>query len=392
MVVSPKALKTFRMTNAAALRLLCLILALVVAACRDQSQGGQPAPPPPSVVVAPVERIDINPGIEYVGETAAVDTVDLRARVEAFLVRRAFLEGEDVAAGALLFELEHEPFEAAVEAAAAQVAEARAAVVRARRDLERARTLQGQGNLSQQALDRATADHLQAEALLDRGEADLRQARINLGYTTITAPFGGRVGRSTYSVGQWVGPDSGVLARLVKLDPIYVVFNVSERRYLDYRLGSVAADGDRQRPAYVPRLRLANGMAYPHPGRLTFVDNVVDPGTGTIAVRAEFPNPGRVLVPGLFATLILEQPQPQPALMVPQAAVQEDQAGRFVLVVGESDVVAARRVETGARVGVRWEVVSGLAEGERVVWEGIQKVRPGAAVAPVLRAPSDPAG
>lgn len=380
------------MTKAAAFRLLSLVLMVVLAACREQSPGGQPPVAPPSVVVAPVERMNINPGTEYVAETVAVDAVDLRARVEAFLVRRAFVEGEDVTAGALLFELEHEPFEAAVEAAAAQVAEARAAVVRTRRDLERARTLQGQGNLSQQSLDRATADHLQAEALVDRGEADLRQARINLGYTTIIAPFNGRIGRSTYSVGQWVGPDSGVLARLVRLDPIYVVFNVSERRYLDYRLGGVDAASVRRTPPDVPRLRLANGADYPHSGRLTFVDNAVDPGTGTIAVRAEFPNPDGILVPGLFATLILEQKQAQPALMVPQAAVQEDQAGRFVLVVGEGDVVAVRRVETGARVGVRWEIIAGLAAGERVVWEGIQKVRPGSAVAPVARAPGDPAG
>lgn len=378
------------MIKAVALRLLCLVLTVVLAACREQPQG-QP-PPPPSVVVAPVERIDINPGIEYVAETVAVDAVDLRARVEAFLTRRAFVEGEDVSEGALLFELEHEPFEAAVEAAAAQVAEAGAAVVRTRRDLDRARTLQGQGNLSQQSLDRATADHLQAQALVDRSEAALRQARINLGYTTITAPFRGRIGRATYSVGQWVGPDSGVLARLVRLDPIYVVFNVSERRYLDFRFDSAGAGSAGRTPPYVPRLRLANGTAYPRPGRLTFVDNAVDSGTGTIAVRAEFPNPDGILVPGLFATVTLEQKQSQPALLVPQAAVQEDQAGRFVLVVGEGDIAAVRRIETGARVGVRWEVTSGLAEGERVVWEGIQKVRPGAAVAPVLRVPGDTAG
>lgn len=361
--------------------------------CRDESHAQQSAPPPPAVVVAPVERVDINPRIEYVGQTVAVDTVDLRARVQATLVRRTFVEGDDVAGGALLFGLEREPFEAAVDAAAAKVAEERAAVVRTRRDLERARTLFSQGNVSLQTLDRATADQQQAEALLRGSEAELRQAQINLGYTQIVAPFDGRIGRSVYSVGQWVGPDSGVLATLVKLDPIYVVFNVSEQRYLDYQLRvEQAIRAGTTKPEYVPRLRLSNGVDYQHAGRLTFVDNEVDPGTGTIAVRAEFPNPQKLLVPGLFGTVVLEQAETKPALLVPQAAVQEDQAGKFVLVVGDGDKVEVRRVETGARVGIRWEVSSGVVEGERVIWEGIQKVRPGAQVAPTVRLPAAPAG
>lgn len=364
-----------------------------LAACRDELQARQAPPVPPSVSVAPAERVDINPRSEFVGQTVAIDTVDLRARIEAFLVRRAFTEGEDVAAGTLLFSLEREPFEAAVQAAAARVAEQRAAVVRTRRDLARARTLQGQGNLSQQSLDRAEAEHQQAEALLQGSEADLRQAQINLGYTTITAPFAGRIGRSAFSVGQWVGPDSGALATLVSLDPIYVVFNVSEQQFLDSlpRVGEARRQETAQ-PAYVPRLRLANRMEHGHPGRLTFVDNAVDPTTGTIAVRAEFPNPDKQLVPGLFVTVLLDEAQPKPALLIPQAAVQQDQGGLFVLVVGEGDKVESRRIEAGARVGVRWEVTSGLAEGERVIWEGVQKVRPGIVVAPTLQLPAAPAG
>ena len=366
---------------------------MVLVACRDDPPSAHPASPPPSVSVAPAERVDINPRSEFVGQTVAIDTVELRARIEAFLVRRAFVEGEDVAAGALLFSLEREPFEAAVQAAAARVAEQRAAVVRTRRDLQRARTLQGQGNLSQQSLDRAEADHQQAEALLQGSEADLRQAQINLGYTTITAPFAGRIGRSTFSVGQWVGPDSGALATLVSLDPIYVVFNVSEQQFLE-SLPRVR-EARRQATAelvYVPRLRLANRMEHEYAGRLTFVDNAVDPTTGTIAVRAEFPNPEKLLVPGLFVTVLLDEAQPKPALLIPQAAVQQDHGGLFVLVVGEGDKVEARRIGTGARVGVGWEVTSGLAEGERVIWQGIQKVRPGMVVAPTLQLPAAPAG
>ena len=370
-----------------------LAAALALAACGDEQTRAQPEPPPPAVIVAAVERRDINPKTEYVGQTVAVDTVELRARVQAFLTRRVFREGEDVKQGDLLFTLERPPFEAAVDAAAGQAAQARAEVVRTRRDLERARTLHQQGNVSQQALDRAISDQEQAEATLRASEAQLRQAQIDLGYTQITAPFDGRIGRSVYSVGQWVGPDSGVLATLIKLDPIYVVFNVSERSYLDYRKQAEQAVREgKPRPEFVPRLRLANGFEYPHPGRFDFVDNRVDPTTGTIAVRAVFPNPDKLLVPGLFVTVVLQSAEPKPALLIPQAAVQEDQGGRFVLVVGPESKAEVRRIETGARVGISWEVTSGLAEGERVIHEGLQKVQPGSVVAPTERPPAAPAG
>ena len=369
------------------------LLALLASGCGDDQSRAQGEPPPPAVVVAAVQRADINPRQEYVGQTVAVDTVDLRARIEAFLVRRAFREGDDVKAGALLFALEREPFEAAVEVAAAKVAQANAAVVRTRRDLDRARTLAGQGNISQQSLDRALSDQQQAEAAQRQSEAELRQAQIDLGYTQIVAPFDGRIGRSVYSAGQWVGPDSGVLATLVKLDPIYVVFNVSERSYLDYRQrADQAARLGKPRAEFVPRLRLANGAAYPVAGRFDFVDNQVDPSTGTIAVRAEFANPDKLLVPGLFVTVVLEAAEATSALLIPQAAVQEDQAGRFVLVVGADNKVEVRRIETGARLGVLWAVTSGLAEGDRVIYEGLQKVRPGGVVTPTLKAPSPPTG
>lgn len=378
---------------AAAGRTAALIATLVIAGCGKEPAKSPPAGPPPSVTVTPVARASINPRIEHVGQTRAVDTVDLRARVQGTLVKRAFKEGDDVREGALLFALERDPFEAAVDAAKAQVAQARADVPRAQRDLERARTLNTQGNLSQQALDRALSDQQQAEATVRMHEAALRQAQIDLGYTLITAPFDGRIGRSTYSPGQWVGPDSGVLATLVKIDPIYVVFNVSERDYVTYRQG-IAEQGPGGHPklAYIPWLRLSNGSEYAHPGRLNFVDNQVDSATGTIAVRAEFPNPEKLLVPGLFVTVLLEKADSKPALLIPQSSVQEDQAGRFVLVVTPENKVEARRVEMGARIGAQWEVVSGLNEGEPVIYEGIQKARPGAVVAPVVRAPVSPTG
>jgi membrane fusion protein (multidrug efflux system) len=366
---------------------------VAVAACSDD-KAAPPPPPPPSVTVAPVVTTTINPSIEAVGQTEAVDRVDLRARVQGFLVERAFTEGDDVAAGQRLFMIERAPYQAAVDAAVAQVAEAKAQQVSTAKDLERARLLVARGNVSQKAVDDALSASLQASASVQAAEARQRQAELDLGYTVITAPFAGRIGRSAYSVGNLVGPSSGVLATLVKLDPIYVTINVSEQAYLDTRQrAEAAARAGQPVPETVPRLTLANGDEYPYPGHFEFTDNAVDPTTGTIRVRAVFPNPDKLLLPGLFVTVRIEQEHPVAALVIPQAAVQEDQGGRFVLVVTpDGNVVEQRRVEMGRRLGVNWQVTSGLAEGDRVIYEGIQKVRPGTPVTPVVRMPTSPTG
>jgi membrane fusion protein (multidrug efflux system) len=359
-------------------------------ACDGRGQTSPPqAPPPPAVTVAPVTKSEIHPVFEFVGQTEAVDTVELRARVEGFLVKRAFAEGDDVSEGDLLFAIEKDPYAAALAAADADVEESQAVLARTRKDLERSRILFSRGNVSEKTLDDAVAAEREAAAQLAAAQARQREAQLNLGYTDIYAPIDGRIGRSAYSVGNLVGPTGDVLATLIKLDPIYAVFNVSERLYLDYqqRVAAVAAGGGGAVPDPVPRLRLANDTAYPNAGRIEFVDNRVDPTTGTIAVRAVFPNPDKLLVPGLFVTVELKSRESKPALLVPQAAVQEDQAGRFVLVAKPDNTAEVRRIETGDRTGTEWQVTSGLGEGELVIYEGIQKVRPGAKIAPVVRPP-----
>lgn len=381
-----------RPARGAVLVFLALLPLLLLGGCDERKDGGAPpAMPPTAVLVAPVVKAEVRSQVEHVGRVVAVDTVDLRARVEGFLTERAFREGEDVAAGTLLFQIERAPYQTAVDTAAARVVEAKAEVARTRKDHDRARQLFGNGNVSQKTLDQALADRDRAAATLDAREAELRKAGLDLGYTRIVAPFAGRIGRSTYSVGNLVGPGSEVLATLVKLDPIHVVFNVSERAYLDYLQRSEQAPrGGKAALPSVPRLTLANGFAYPQPGRFDFVDNRVDPTTGTIAVRAVFANPDRLLVPGLYVGVVVEAAEARPTLLVPQAAVQEDQGGRFVLVVAAGNTAEVRRVETGDRVGLNWAITAGLSEGEQVIYEGIQKVRPGAPLAPTLRLPTAP--
>ncbi len=369
---------------------LALAALALASACDGQSQTPPAAPPPPGVTVAAVTRSEINPVFEVVGQTEAVDEVDLRARVQGFLVRRAFEEGEDVREGDLLFAIEKAPYEAALAAADASVDQAQAAVLRTKKDLERARILFSRGNVSEKTLDDAIAAERDARAQLAAAEARQREARLNLGYTDIYAPIDGRIGRAAYSVGNLVGPDSDVLATLVKLDPIYAVFSISERLYLSYKQEAAATQtaGGEPVAAPVPRLRLANNNDYAHPGRIAFVDNRVDPMTGTIAVRAIFPNPDKLLVPGIFVTVRLTERQPEPALLIPQAAVQEDQAGRFVLVAKPDNTAEVRRIQTGERTGISWQVTSGLNEGELVIYEGIQKVRPGSPISPVVKPPA----
>lgn len=366
---------------------LAVAALVLVAGCDGRSQTPPQQPPPPGVTVAPVTRAEINPVFEVVGQTEAVDEVDLRARVQGFLVERAFNEGDDVREGDLLFAIEKAPYEAALAVADASVDQALAAVARTKKDLERARILFSRGNVSEKSLDDAVAAERDAKAQLAAAEARQREARLNLGYTDIHAPTDGRIGRAAYSVGNLVGPDSDVLASLVKLDPIYAVFNVSERLYLSYKQEAAATPAAANGPeaAPVPRLRLANNVDYPHAGKIAFVDNRVDPMTGTIAVRAIFPNPEKLLVPGIFVTVRLSEREPEPALLIPQAAVQEDQAGRFVLVAKPDNTAEVRRIETGERAGISWQVTSGLSEGELVIYEGIQKVRPGSPISPVVR-------
>lgn len=352
-------------------------IAVVVGGCEDKPAAtGGPAPIP-AVTVAPAVLKDVTASMGFTGRVEAVDTVELRARVQGFLEQRRFQEGAHVNKDDILFVIEKAPFQAAVEAAEGALARAEAEVVRTGKDRKRYEVLVATDDVSRQRFDEAVAAEMAAKAEMKTAQAQLDRAKLDLTYTDIIAPIDGRIGRSIYSVGNLVGPESGVLATLVSQDPVYVTFPVSQRLILDYQK-RVQESGPE---ANVVRLRLADGTVYPLPGRIGFADIQVSESTDTLTLRASFDNPDQLLIDGQFVTVTVEKEQPEKAVVISQAAAQADQAGMFVLIVNGENKIEVRRIVTGAgnREG-EMVVQSGLKEGERVVVEGAQKVRPGQVV------------
>ena len=369
----------------------CSLLA-PAAARASEASAALPAQPPPAVTVAAVAEQAVNPAMEHVGRVEAVQTVDLRARVQGYLETVAFEEGAVVEAGAVLYIIEQAPYRAAVNEARARLAGAEAARAKAIQYLKRLRTV-GSGGVSSADLEAAVSAELQARAQVQAAGAALETAELNLGYTTIQAPIDGRIGATKVTRGNFVGPDSGALARIVQEDPIRVVYGISENDFVRTRMarGSVPAgsagtpsDESRGEPALV-RLRLPGNGDYPRDGRIVFMDNRVDPATGTLAVRAEFPNPDGILLPGQYVDVLVGRAEARRMPVVPQSAVLQDREGRYVLGVDAENRVRRRGIATGAAVGTVYVVESGLEVGEDIIVEGIQKARPGQTVAPVRR-------
>lgn len=349
--------------------------------------AGPPGPgsgPSPLVTVAPVTLQDVNPATEYVGHVESIQSVDLRARVEGFLEKVDFKEGSDVQAGKLLYVIEQAPYQARVDAEKALVAQAEATLTRARQYLHRARTVRS-GGVSATDLDNAVAEELRTRAHLEQERANLKIAQINLGYTLITAPISGRIGRTAFTRGNLVNTASGSLARIVQIDPIRVVYSISENDLVAIKVALKDADRGEKHPMLLPRIKLADGQILKTAGRVDFVDNTVDADTGTIAVWAVFDNHDGFLLPGQYVTVLITRSQPKLMTVVPQSAVLEDHDGRYVLVVNDQNRVDMRRVKTGPVVGVNWAITSGLATKDKVIVQGVQKVRPGMTVTTVIQ-------
>ncbi|MCP3867276.1 MAG: efflux RND transporter periplasmic adaptor subunit [Gammaproteobacteria bacterium] len=364
--------------------LLIVPFALMLSACDLLNEEEPPAAPPPGVLTAKVEKQLVRETLEFIGRTVAVNDVSLGAQVSGYLLERHFEEGAEVDLGDLLFTIDPAIYEAQVAAAEGSVAKASAALSKADKDLKRYRILLKKQSVSQQQVDEAESNKLQAAAELKAAEASLLGAKTDLSFTEIRAPIHGRIGRALVSIGNLVGPQSGELARLVELDPMYVNFSISERDLLNVKQRRAREKADQvvERAEVEVELRLPNKEIYDHKGKIDFLDNVVDPKTGSVTVRARFDNPEKLLVPGLFVNAILGTTERETEMMIPQASVQEDQAGNFVLVVDPDDKIERRPITTGRHHEGMLVVREGLEPDERVVVEGIQKVRPGMKVAP----------
>lgn len=353
--------------------------------------GGPAAMPPPEVGVVTVQRGTAAQTEELPGRLQAVRTAQVRARVEGIVEHRVFREGSDVKAGDVLYRLDARTLESNVASARAAVAKVRADADVTRATEKRYRALLQDRGVSAQEYEQAVARARQSEADVAAAQAALTRAQIDRGYATVRAPISGRVGRTMVTEGALVGRnDATPLTTIEQLDPVWVNFSQSSTEFQQMRQqirsGRVQAADD------VPvQLLLEDGQEYSRPGRLLFQDLAVDPATGTIALRAELPNPQRELLPGQFVRVRLPLAKSADVLAVPQRAVQASPQGQIVMVVNPDGTAAPRPVKPGPLAGNDWIIEEGLNAGDRVIVEGLQKVRPGAAVNAVPWQPATPA-
>jgi len=372
-------------------RFLLAASVLTLAACGQGGGGAAPggAPPPPEVGVITVAAGDVGLLTELPGRLEASRVAQVRARAAGIVQQRLFQEGSDVKAGQPLFRIDPAPYAAAQAQAQAALARAEATLGQATLVAQRYQPLAQANAISQQEYTNAQAAQKQAEAEVAVARAALRTAEINLGYTAVASPLSGRIGRALVTEGALVGQGEATpLAVVQQVDPLYVNFTQSAaevlalRRALEQgRLKRAGAEG-----AQV-RVVLEDGTEHPQPGRLLFADLSVDAGTGQVTVRAEVPNPGGLLLPGLFVRVRLEQAKAGNAVLLPQQAVTRGSLGDSALVVGADGQVSPRNVKLSGAQGGQWIVLDGLKPGEQVVVDGFQKIRPKQPVKPVPWAP-----
>ncbi|TDG15315.1 efflux RND transporter periplasmic adaptor subunit [Seongchinamella unica] len=350
------------------------MLVALATACSEEV----PQRPMVDVVVEPVVLEPYQPEQEYVGRLEARDDVAIQAKVTGYLLTRDFREGDRVEAGDVLYTLDASEFQAALARAEADLASAVANQVNAERNYNRGLELLPRGAISQSAMDELTAKTLDANARLEAAQAQVTSAQVNLSYTTITAPISGRIGRSIASVGDLVGPNTGNLTTLVSIDPIEALFAVSEATYVAAmkKRMTEGLDVSDLRSLEVT-LELTNGTLYPEVGYVDYFSNRVDETTGTLEARASIPNPNSILVPGQYVRVLLHDTNLLEGLFLPQAAVQADQQGSFVLVVDAGSTVVRRNVSLAERFDDKVLVLDGVNEGDMVIVRGLQQVRPG---------------
>jgi membrane fusion protein, multidrug efflux system len=362
------------MTSRGSSNLSSIAAALFMAVAFDSVSKAQGLPPP-AVTVMPVISRPVTETGSFIGRVVAIDKVEVVARVPGFIEQRTFTEGQQVKKGDLLFRIEQDIYKAAVDQQTANLAKAKANEINSKLQLERNQSLVKTQAVPQATVDQLAAAEQAAQADIMEAQALLEQARINLGYTEIRSPINGTIGIANFTLGNLVQPSSGTLATIVSQDPIYVTFQASEADVIAYK-HRVATSPDKD-PRVKIHIKLPDGTLYQHPGVTNFLDVQVQPNTDTVTVRAQLPNPDGLLVPGGVVGVIVERGAPRQSLVISQSAVLLDQAGHYVLVVDDAKKVEQRRVTLGVEQGRNIVVVQGLKEGEPVIVDGIQKVRPG---------------
>jgi RND family efflux transporter MFP subunit len=382
-----------------AIGVVALVVAVVatVIVIRLTHRAGGPPGGTPTVEVVQVEQKDVPIYGEWIGTLDGFTNADVRAQVTGYLLRQGYQEGAFVKQGQLLFEIDPRPFQAVLDQSEGQLAQAKANLANAKAvqgrtqlDVERYTPLAKEQAASQQDLDNAVQNNLAAKATVETSEAAIKTdeaavetARINLDFTRLIAPIDGIAGQAQLQVGALVSPSSGVVTSVSTVDPIKVFFTVSESEYLDWNK-RFPTETSRQAADKSLRLQLilADGSTYPRDGTFYFADRQVNVGTGAIRLAGLFPNPGNILRPGGYGRIRTAVRVQKDALLIPQRAVSELQGAYQVAVVDEENKVSIRTVKVGDRVGTLWIIADGLKPGERVVAEGVQKVRPGEQVNP----------
>jgi RND family efflux transporter MFP subunit len=365
----------------------CLAISSLVGCQQSQADSAGQAPPTVVVVSPPVEEAVVD-AVDYTGRTDSAETVEIRARVTGFLNAVLFKDGEEVQKGQPLYEIDDREFQADLAAAKAQRDTALAHQEKVVLDFRRAEALKAKGAITAAQYDQTLADKKEADAQVEAAKAKVDRAQLNVDFSKIAAPISGKISRSDLTAGNLVDANKTILTTIVSVDPIDVYFDVDERTFLtlmqQVREGKLESGKDQAIPVY---LGLATDKGYPHKGTIDFVENRVNPATGTIRTRGTFPNPKppvgrRVLEAGLFARIRVPLGKPKPTLLVADRAIGTDQARKFVYVVNDKNEVVFRPVQLGPmHEGLR-VVSEGLAAGERVIIDGLQRVRPGVIVAP----------
>lgn len=358
---------------------LCAI-ALAMAACGGRNQSAATAAAPPEVGVISAQAQSVPLTLDLVGRLSPVRSADVRARVAGILNKRVYSEGSDVKEGQLLFEIDPAPLRATLNAQLANLAAAQATYQNSHIAAERARSVAAKGLLSQAALDSAEAAERTAAAAVKQAQANVESARINLGYANVTAPIAGRAGKQQVTEGALVGQgEATLLTTIDQIDPLYVNFAQAVSAFEDVRRAAAAGQVALAAPNTARiTLLLPDGTRYAQPGLVNFADSAVDAATGTVTLRGSVPNPDHVLLPGMFVNLTLELGVINHAWLVPQRAVQRDGEGAFVLVVAGDGKVARKTVTAERLRGSDWIVTGGLADGDRIIVSGLQKVGVGA--------------